>query len=278
MGAGLRPRVVPPLREAILAIRSPEIPLVLPSEEPDPDWPDWARATLGAVLGAVSLVQEGAADALVTAPLCKEELWRLGFPHPGHTELLSQLAGDPPVGMLYWSPRLVVELATRHIPLRQVPDALDPALLLEQIRLTAAALPLLDRPLGRIAVCGLNPHAGEGGRLGDEEERIVRPAVEQARALGLDVQGPRPPDTVFWEALAGAFDAVVALYHDQGSIPLKTVAFREGVNVTLGLPWIRTSVDHGTAFELAGRGLADPTSCLNAIRLARRMAERKRHV
>jgi 4-hydroxythreonine-4-phosphate dehydrogenase len=174
--------------------------------------------------------------------------------------------------MLFVSPALKVALATIHVPLAKVPSLITPERLRHTIDLTAAALPLLGALRARIAVAGLNPHAGEGGLFGDEEIKIIAPAVEKARAEGLDVSGPYPGDTVFARARRGEFDAVIALYHDQGLCAVKTLDFEHAVNITLGLPIIRTSVDHGTAFDIAGKGVADATSMREAIRWAATMA------
>jgi 4-hydroxythreonine-4-phosphate dehydrogenase len=249
---------------------------------------DGTEAAAGRLSGraievGVALVLDGEADALVTAPIHKPALHAAGYVEPGHTELLQRLTGAGAVGMLMAAertrvgPPLRVLLATTHLPLRDVPDRVTSDLLVEQTALLSAALRAgwaIDAP--RIALCALNPHASDQGLFGDEEERVFRPAVAALAARGLSVAGPLPADTVFTRALAGEFDAVVAPYHDVGMAAFKTVSFGAGVNVTLGLPFPRTSPDHGTAFDLAGRGLAEPASMLEALRLAARLARRGR--
>ena len=222
----------------------------------------------------------GELDALVTAPVNKESIIHAGHPFVGQTEFLSELAGTRQTAMMLlghdergrW---LRVALATIHIPLKTVSDRLTPEKLLLAIELAAQACRDLRLPRARIAVCGLNPHAGEFGEFGDEEIKTIRPTVLTAKQRGLDVVGPLSGDTVFHYALQGDFDAVVAMYHDQGLAPLKAVAFDTGVNWTLGLPFIRTSPDHGTAYDIAGRGLANPSSMIAALRLAKQLAGNK---
>lgn len=225
-----------------------------------------------AVLAAADACLTGLADGMVTAPIHKEAWAAAGASHPGHTEALAERCGVTGEVMLFVSPALKVALATIHVPLAKVPSLITPERLRHTIDLTAAALPLLGALRARIAVAGLNPHAGEGGLFGDEEIKIIAPAVEKARAEGLDVSGPYPGDTVFARARRGEFDAVIALYHDQGLCAVKTLDFEHAVNITLGLPIIRTSVDHGTAFDIAGKGVADATSMREAIRWAATMA------
>ena len=227
------------------------------------------------ILAGVDACLRGQLDALVTAPISKEGFHRAGIDVPGHTELLADLCGARRVGMMLFGGSLRVVLATRHIPLRAVPDALTPVVVTEAIDLTAAALPWLGLRRGRIAVCGLNPHAGEGGELGTEDDRIIRPVVSYFRRRGHRVAGPLPADTVFHQAAQGDFDAVVAMYHDQGLAPLKLLAFDRGVNLTLGLPIVRTSPDHGTAFALAGKNRANPGSMAEALKWAIALARRK---
>jgi len=195
-----------------------------------------------------------------------------GLPWRGHTDLLAHLTGASHVAMMFHSDELRVVLATIHIPLAEVPRALTQSLMEKTIALTARELPLFDKVQPRIAVAGLNPHAGEHGLFGNEEAEVIAPAVEVCRARGVDVSGPFPADTVFVRARRGEFDVVVACYHDQGLIPVKLVAFGRAVNVTLGLPIVRTSVDHGTAFDIAGKGVADPESMIAATLLAARLA------
>jgi 4-hydroxythreonine-4-phosphate dehydrogenase len=218
---------------------------------------------------AVYLVQTGQADGIVTAPLQKEALQAAGCPYPGHTEMLAALAGDAKVAMLLVGGGVRVALATIHEPVTKVPELLTREGLLENLRLLNSFIPWfgVPRPV-RIGVTGLNPHAGEGGMFGDEEERIIAPAIADARAEGINAVGPLPGDTVFHFHREGAYDAVLAMYHDQGLIPVKTLAFHDGVNVTMGLPFIRTSVDHGTAFDIAGKGIARPDSLRAALHCA----------
>jgi 4-hydroxythreonine-4-phosphate dehydrogenase len=229
-----------------------------------------AGALAGAAIErAVALIQAGGADALVTAPIDKHALALGGYADPGHTEMLSRLTGRP-TAMMLASDRLRVVLATTHRPLREVPDALTHACIVESAALTRAGLQQwfgIAEP--RVALCALNPHAGDGGRFGDEDDRVLAPA---ARAAGL--RGPFPADTVFVRALRGEFDAVIAPYHDVGMTAIKVASFGEAVNVTLGLPFPRTSPDHGTALDIAGIGVADPSSMRHALTLAVRLAAR----
>jgi len=233
------------------------------------------RAAYDVIVRAVGDARGGAVDALATAPVNKEAFRLAGLSWSGHTELLAELTGAAHVAMMFHSDALRVVLATVHIPLADVPRALTREGLEATIALTARELPRFGFARPRIAVAGLNPHAGEHGLFGPEEERVIAPAIAACRARGIDVGGPFPGDTVFVRATRGDFDVVVACYHDQGLIPVKLVAFGEAVNVTLGLPIIRTSVDHGTAFDIAGRGIADPGSMIAAVRLAARLASRK---
>ena len=230
------------------------------------------RAAYDAVVRAVDDARAGRIDAIATAPLCKEALSLAGLPWKGHTDLLAHLCGAPRVAMMFHSPRLRVVLATVHLALADVPRALTPRVLADAIELTAESLPRFGVRAPRLAVAALNPHAGEHGLMGTEDDDVVRPTVERCRAGGIDVVGPFPADTLFVRAARGAFDAVVACYHDQGLIPVKLLGFGQSVNVTLGLPIVRTSVDHGTAFDIAGRGEADPGSLIEAVLLAARLA------
>jgi len=244
--------------------------------------PGAGRVAAAAIRRAADLSLDGACDAVVTGPIHKPALRAAGLPFPGHTEMLQSLAGAPRVGMLMAAERtevggpLRVLLATTHLALREVVSRVTSELLVAQSRLLRDALVTgwaIDRP--RIALCALNPHASDGGLFGDEESRIFRPAIEHLAAEGLLVDGPLPADTVFRRALQGHFDAVVAPYHDVGMAAFKTASFGAGVNVTLGLPFVRTSPDHGTAFDIAGEGRADPSSALEAVRLAARLAQRR---
>jgi 4-hydroxythreonine-4-phosphate dehydrogenase len=230
------------------------------------------RAAYDAICAAVKDAQSGVVQAIATAPVNKLAFARAGLPWKGHTDLLAHLTGSTRAAMMFWSEPLKVVLATVHIPLASVPAALTREVVEATIELAAGELPRFGVPRPRLAVAGLNPHAGEDGLLGEEERRILRPAVEAARSRGVLVEGPFPSDTLFTRATKGEFDAVIACYHDQGLIPVKLLAFGRAVNVTLGLPIIRTSVDHGTAFDIAGRNLADPASLIEATLLAARLA------
>jgi len=230
------------------------------------------RAAYDALVAAVDDARTFRIDAIATAPVNKEAFALAGLPWKGHTDLLGHLTGSPHVAMMFWSEPLKVVLATVHVPLAEVPRLITVDLLTNVIELTARELPRFGVPSPRLALAGLNPHAGEEGLLGDEEERVMRPVVDAMRARGVQISGPYPGDTVFVRASRGEFDAVIACYHDQGLIPVKLLAFGESVNVTLGLPIIRTSVDHGTAFDIAGTGVADPASMIAATLLAARLA------
>lgn len=263
---------------AVEADRLPVLPMPFPAPaRPGRPAPENAPAVIEAIARAVRLVQAGEAAALTTAPICKAALKRgAGFAFPGHTEYLAALAGGADVVMMLACEALRVVPATVHLPLAEVPAALTADRLERVIRITHAALIRdfgLPRP--RLAVAGLNPHAGEGGTMGAEEGRIIAPLVEQLRAEGLDLAGPLPADTMFHAAARRRYDAAIAMYHDQALIPVKTLDFAGAVNVTLGLPFVRTSPDHGTAFDIAGQGRADPSSLIAALRMARQMAGRR---
>ena len=230
------------------------------------------RAAAAALQAAVADALAGRVAGIVTAPLNKESLRAAGHPWPGHTELLAEAAGVSDVAMLFVGGGLRVALLTIHRSLRSVPDAITRAETERIVRLVHRELPRLGAKQRRIAVCGVNPHAGEHGLFGCEDEDVLRPAVASLRAEGLSVTGPLPADTVFVRAVQGEFDAVVAAYHDQGLVPVKLLAFGRAVNVTLGLPFVRTSVDHGTAFDIAALGRADPGSLLAAMALAVELA------
>lgn len=239
------------------------------------------QAAFDAIRVSVAQCVRGEAAGIVTAPINKESLAAAGHPWPGHTEMLADLASPsapPAVRMMLVNPDLRVVLNSVHESLRDMLDGLDTAGLLKTILLTQSACQQLGVKNPRIAVAGLNPHASENGLFGREDLDIVAPAINQARGLGLDVSGPWPPDTVFMRARCHKdFDVVVALYHDQGLIPIKYLGLDQGVNLTLGLPFIRTSVDHGTAFDIAGKGVADPSSLVAAISLADRLALQAEH-
>jgi 4-hydroxythreonine-4-phosphate dehydrogenase len=231
-------------------------------------------AAAACIEAAVRAVQAGDAAAMVTAPIHKEAFAAAGVPYPGHTEMLAALAGAPPVRMMLANDELKVVLATIHVSLRDALQRLDFDTVLDTIRIAHRAAASWGQPAPRIAVAGLNPHAGEGGLFGDEEIRYIAPAVRAARDGGIDASGPHAPDTVFMRARAGAFDLVVSMIHDHGLIAVKYLGVEHGVNVTLGLPFVRTSPDHGTAFDIAGRGIADPRSLEAALAMARRLAPR----
>jgi len=226
------------------------------------------------ILKAVELLKEG--EAMVTAPISKEALHLAGHPYSGHTELLAELSGTKDYVMMLAGGRLRVALVTTHMALREVPSALSEERIYKTLRITHRALRDyfgIEGP--RLAVCALNPHAGEGGLFGDEE-KMIRAAVKRARDEGVEAEGPLPADSLFFYAAQGKWDGVVAMYHDQGLIPLKLLHFRDGVNITLGLPFVRTSVDHGTAYEIAGKGVADPSSMISAIKMAAEIVRRRR--
>jgi len=230
------------------------------------------RAAYDSIVRATADAQRGAVQAIATAPINKEALRLAGLPWNGHTDLLAHLTGAAHVAMMFYSDELRVVLATVHVPLADVPRLLTQELMERTIALTACELPKFDKMAPRIAVAGLNPHAGEHGLFGREEETVIAPAIARCRERGVDVSGPFPADTIFVRARKGEFDAVIACYHDQGLIPVKLVAFGRAVNVTLGLPIIRTSVDHGTAFDIAGRNVADAESMITAVLLAAKLA------
>ena len=230
------------------------------------------RAAYDAIVSAVGDARAGQIDAIATAPINKEAFALAGLPWKGHTDLLAHLTGTPRVAMMFYAEELRVVLATIHVPIADVPRLLTRELVDFIIDLTARELPRFGYPRPRLALAGLNPHAGEHGVIGREDEAVLRPAVEAAAGRGIAITGPWPGDTVFGRAARGEFDAVIACYHDQGLIPVKLLAFGRAVNVTLGLPIVRTSVDHGTAFDIAGRGVADASSLVEAIRLAARLA------
>jgi 4-hydroxythreonine-4-phosphate dehydrogenase len=253
----------------------------------EPGRPDVANApaVIAAIEAATSAVVGGEAAAVVTNPLAKSVLQAAGFPHPGHTEFLAELAvrlaggrSYRPVMMLAADELRVVPL-TVHVPLAAVPRFLKPELIVETVEILDTALVrdfgLASGRRPRIAVAGLNPHAGENGTLGREEQQVIAPALSGLRERGYDVTGPHSADTLFHEAARSGYDAVLAMYHDQGLIPIKTLAFDRAVNVTLGLPFIRTSPDHGTAFDIAGKGLASASSLAHALELAARLSSNR---
>ena len=294
--AGLQDRLTPTLAviespAAIADVPTGCLPLLVPSGLPAglAELP-WGRiearqgeAAARCIEEAVRRVRAGEAAGLVTAPIHKEALAAAGVPYPGHTEMLQALAAEsgepPPVRMMLANDQLRVVLVTIHVSLRRAIDMLSVDGVLQTLRIAHRASAAWGQPQPRIAVAGLNPHAGEGGLFGDEEIRLIAPAIAAARAEGIDASGPHAPDTVFMRARnapghPGEFDLVVAMTHDHGLIPVKYLGVEQGVNVTLGLPFVRTSPDHGTAFDIAGSGRADPASLIAAIRAARRLTGR----
>jgi 4-hydroxythreonine-4-phosphate dehydrogenase len=230
------------------------------------------------VIECASACIRGRLDAIVTAPLSKKFFQEAGYQFPGHTEFLAHLAGVSEIAMAFLTDRLKVVLATIHIPLRAVPDALTPDLVYKKLRLILTEFPRFGLACGKVAVAGVNPHAGESGIMGTEDVEKIAPAIRRAskdfpEAL---IDGPLPADTLFWRAFNGEFDVALAMYHDQGLAPIKLIGFGETVNVTLGLPFIRTSVDHGTAFDIAGRGIARHDSMNSAIKWAMRLFRGKK--
>ncbi|WP_371224042.1 4-hydroxythreonine-4-phosphate dehydrogenase PdxA [Roseovarius sp. 2305UL8-3] len=253
----------------------PVLPHIFPGDlthgRPDPAH---AQSVIDVIARGVDLVQSGAALALCTAPIHKQALQDgAGFAYPGHTEYLAALADVPRVVMMLASDQLRVVPTTIHIPLSDVPAALTPELLEDTIRITHAAL-IRDFAIAapRLAIAGLNPHAGEGGKMGQEEINLIDPVLSRLRDAGFDVIGPLSADTLFHAAARQTYDAAICMYHDQALIPIKTLDFDRGVNVTLGLPFVRTSPDHGTALDIAGQGIANPTSLIEALKMAQRMA------
>ncbi|MBN1857277.1 MAG: 4-hydroxythreonine-4-phosphate dehydrogenase PdxA [Dehalococcoidia bacterium] len=234
------------------------------------------KAAYEAIEKATLLAIDGEVDAIVTAPLNKDALNQAGYSFPGHTQILAHLCGVKDAVMMLTADSLRIVHVSTHVALRDACDAVTKERILRVMQLGEAAARSMGVEKPRIVVPGLNPHSGEGGLFGTEEEEHIIPAIEEAKALGMDVRGPIPPDTAFLRAFRGEFDLVIAMYHDQGHIPIKMVGFEKGVNTTLGLPIIRTSVDHGTVFGKAGKGTADPTSMLEAIKLAAVMCSTKK--
>ena len=280
LGAEIRIAAVSP--DEAEAAFTDALPVVATGERAtaEPGTPDAssAPAALASIRRAVTDVREGRASAVVTNPIAKSVLYRAGFRHPGHTEFLAELAAQdgrvPQPVMMLWSPQLAVVPVTIHVSMREALAELTSELIVSTIRIVAAELTSrfgIARP--RIAVSGLNPHAGEDGSLGHEEQTIIAPALKTLRGEGIETRGPLPADTMFHEAARSTYDCAICMYHDQALIPIKTVAFDDAVNVTLGLPFIRTSPDHGTAFSLAGKGIARADSLLAALRMARQLTD-----
>jgi 4-phospho-D-threonate 3-dehydrogenase / 4-phospho-D-erythronate 3-dehydrogenase len=230
------------------------------------------------IIECASLCSKRLLDAIVTAPLNKKYFQEAGYSFPGHTEFLAHLSGAPEIAMAFLTERLRVVLATIHDPLRTVIDALTPELIYRRLRIIMTEFPRLGLPCRKVAVAGLNPHAGESGIMGAEDMERIAPAVRQAQSAFPEstIEGPLPADTLFWRAYNGEFDVVLAMYHDQGLAPIKLIGFGEAVNVTLGLPFVRTSVDHGTAYDIAGKGIARSDSMNSAIKWALRLVTKFR--
>jgi 4-phospho-D-threonate 3-dehydrogenase / 4-phospho-D-erythronate 3-dehydrogenase len=228
------------------------------------------------IIECASACLAGRIDAMVTAPINKKYFQLAGYRFPGHTEFLAHLSGAPEIAMAFLTDRLKVVLATIHVSLRTVAESLSSEEVYRKLHIILTEFPRLGLPCGKVAVAGLNPHAGESGIMGGEDVERILPAVERARATFPNsmIEGPLPADTLFWRAYNGEFDVVLAMYHDQGLAPIKLISFGESVNVTLGLPFIRTSVDHGTAFDIAGKGIARHDSMNSAIRWALRLAKK----
>jgi 4-hydroxythreonine-4-phosphate dehydrogenase len=229
------------------------------------------QAAFDAIVAAIAAAKAGEVSGIVTAPIHKEAMSRAGIKYPGHTEILADYGGAKRVAMMLANDDIRTVLVTIHTSLKTAIEQADFAAQMSAIRLAHQGGKALGIASPRVAVAGLNPHAGEGGLFGDEEIRIIAPAIEAARAEGIDASGPWPGDTVFMQARNGRFDVVVAQYHDQGLIPVKYLGLDKGVNITLGLPFVRTSPDHGTAFDIAGRGIADPSSMETALAYAHRL-------
>ena len=263
---------------SVFADALPVLPLGQPvAAEPGRPDPAQGAAVVQSIARAVSLTRAGATAAVVTNPIHKATLYAAGFGFPGHTEFLAELAGGGRPVMMLAGPSLRVVPLTVHIALSEVSRRLDEETIVAQVRIVAEALRCdfgISRP--RLAVAALNPHAGEGGAMGDEEERIIVPALRRLRAEGLAVEGPLPADTMFHPRARAAYDVALCMYHDQALVPVKTLHFDDAVNVTLGLPFVRTSPDHGTALGIAGQGVARPDSLIAAIELAAAMARRRR--
>ena len=262
--------------EAVFADAVPVMPLEL-AQPPTPGCPNPANAaaTIASIERAVQAVQQGGARALVTNPIAKSALYAAGFQHPGHTEFLGALTGARQPVMMLANQYLRVVPVTVHVSLRMALETLTTGLITTHGQIVAAALRgQFGIPRPRLAVAGLNPHAGEDGAMGNEESLLIAPAIEALRADGIDATGPFPPDTLFTAAARASYDAVLCMYHDQALIPLKTLDMATGVNVTLGLPIVRTSPDHGTAFDIAGTGRADPSSLIAAIEMAAQLGSR----
>lgn len=275
-------RAVSSLEEAVTVFDS-ALPVLcvgeLPGHVPGAPSPDGARLAIAALERAIQLVLGGQALAVVTAPVSKSELKAVGYAFPGQTEFVAERTGVNPADavMMLAGPTVRAVPVTIHIPLRQVPDALTSDMIVQRAEVTARALREdFGIPAPRLAIAGLNPHAGEDGMLGHEDNAVLRPAIEQLRAKGLDIAGPVPADALFAPHIRQRYDAMLCMYHDQALIPVKALDFDQGVNTTLGLPIVRTSPDHGTAFDIAGKGLARPNAMIAAITMAAECASRRK--
>ncbi len=254
-----------------LKLPLPEVEILSLSElEIEPGVPtlEGYKAMVSYIEKAIELAKKGEVKAIVTAPISKEGLSQAGVPYKGHTEWLAEAFGVKDYVMCFYSQDLIVSLVTTHIPLKEVPENITFERVYRVCKLSAKFLKKLGKEDAAIALCGVNPHAGEGGLLGSEEKEILEKVVAKCHQEGLKVKGPFPADTVFYWALKGRFGLVIAMYHDQGLAPFKLLHFQDGVNITLGLPIIRTSPAHGTAYDIAGKGIADPESFLSALKLA----------
>jgi 4-hydroxythreonine-4-phosphate dehydrogenase len=275
VGASLAPRAITDVAQARFEPAAPDVydlgDVDLSGLQPATVSATAGRAAVAYVEQAMGLALGGQVDAIATGPINKAALGAAGCPHIGHTELLAELTGAERVTTMLATPGLRVVHVTRHLPLREVAAHVTRARVLETVRLTDAGLRAMGVPQPRLAVAALNPHGGDGGLIGREEIEEIGPAVAAARAQGIDAYGPIPADAVFFRAIRGEFDVVVAMYHDQGHIPIKTHGFERSVTVTLGLPIVRTSVDHGTAFDIAWQGIAHEESMVEAILLAARL-------
>ncbi|MGV2068415.1 4-hydroxythreonine-4-phosphate dehydrogenase PdxA [Agrobacterium sp. 22-226-1] len=281
LGAGIKIRPVVSIEDALFedgildVLTSSQLPSLPPIGQVSAAS---GQAAFDAIIIAIRLARYGLVGKIVTAPIHKEALAAAGLHYPGHTEILADHGGSAKVAMMLANEEILTVLVTIHCSLAEAIRRADFAAQMDAIRLAYRGARSLGIARPRIAVAGLNPHAGEGGLFGDEEIRIIRPAIEAARAEGIDVSGPWPGDTVFMQARKRVFDIVVAQYHDQGLIPVKYLGLDKGVNITLGLPFIRTSPDHGTAFDIAGRGIADPSSLETAFDYAERLEVRLPHL
>lgn len=238
--------------------------------------PMCGKATFEYIKKGVEIVQSGKAKGMVTAPLCKKSMEEAGFSYPGHTELLAELTGTKDFAMMLVGGNLRVVLVTRHLPLKEVASSLSKEKILLAIRLGVEAMKAWGIDSPRVGVCALNPHAGEWGILGKEEMETIIPAIEEARKEGITISGPLPSDKTFYDAAGGRYDLAIAMYHDQGQVPVKLLSFTKSVNVTLGLPFVRTSPCHGTGFDIAGQNKANPQSFIEAIKLAAKLLKEKR--